>query len=104
VKVQVLSSTLDNQTKIVYDCLISGVSSAVERYPSKLDVVGSIPILRSEPSGSYSPIAQRQSRELLTLRFLVRIEVGELKGLEMSDSFILVLSGIPSSSVRDCPL
>jgi len=30
--------------------------------------------------------------------------VGELKGLEMSDSFILVLSGIPSSSVRDCPL
>ena len=53
-KVQVLSSTLDNQTKIVYDCLISGVSSAVERYPSKLDVVGSIPILRSEPFGSYS--------------------------------------------------
>ena len=53
-KVQVLSSTLDNQTKIVYDCLISGVSSAVERYPSKLDVVGSIPIPRSEPSGSYS--------------------------------------------------
>ena len=30
-----------------YDCLISGVSSAVERYPSKLDVVGSIPIPRS---------------------------------------------------------
>ena len=57
-KVQVLSSTLDNQTKIVYDCPISGVSSAVERYPSKLDVVGSIPILRSEPSGSYCPIAQ----------------------------------------------
>ena len=26
-----------------------GVSSAVERYPSKLDVVGSIPILRSYP-------------------------------------------------------
>ena len=51
-KVQVLSTTLDNHTKIVYDCLICGVSSAVERYPSKLDVVGSIPILRSEPSGS----------------------------------------------------
>ena len=30
-----------------YDCLICGVSSAVERYPSKLDVVGSIPIPRS---------------------------------------------------------
>jgi hypothetical protein len=29
----------------------------------------------------HSPIAQRQSRELLTLRFLVRIEVGELEGL-----------------------
>ena len=43
---------------MVYDCLICGVSSVVERYPSKLDVVGSNPILRSEPSGSYSPIAQ----------------------------------------------
>jgi hypothetical protein len=35
----------------------------------------------------HSPIAQRQSRELLTLRFLVRIEVGELKGLETFGSF-----------------
>jgi hypothetical protein len=37
-------------------------------------------------SPNYSPIAQRQSRELLTLRFLVRIEVGELEGLEMFGS------------------
>ena len=30
-----------------------GRSSAVERYPSKLDVVGSIPIVRSCPSGHF---------------------------------------------------
>ena len=30
----------------------------VERHPSKLDVTGSNPVFRSEPSGSYSPIAQ----------------------------------------------
>jgi|688.fasta_scaffold407151_1 hypothetical protein len=52
IRVRVPSLALDNQTKIVYDCPISGVSSAVERYPSKLDVVGSIPIPRSEPLGS----------------------------------------------------
>ncbi len=67
-KVQVLSSTLDNQTKIVYDCLISGVSSAVERYPSKLDVVGSIPILRSEPSGSLFPCGAAVARETVNFQ------------------------------------
>ena len=69
-KVQVLSSTLDNQTKIVYDCLNCGVSSAVERYPSKLDVVGSIPILRSEPSGSlYTQIHRIMTMTPYELRF-----------------------------------
>ena len=47
---------------------------------------------------AYSPIAQRQSRELLTLRFLVRIEVGELKGLETFGSFIRVGIIISDSS------
>ena len=46
VEVQIFSWALDKQNYIGYDCLICGVSSAVERYPSKLDVVGSIPILR----------------------------------------------------------
>ena len=30
----------------------------VERHPSKLNVTGSNPVFRSEPSGSYSLIAQ----------------------------------------------
>ena len=37
----------------------------VERHPSKLDVTGSNPVFRSEPSGSYSSIAQ--SVEQLTV-------------------------------------
>lgn len=47
VEVQIFSWALDNYTQLLYNCHISGVSSVVERYPSKLDVVGSNPILRS---------------------------------------------------------
>ena len=57
-EVRVLSWALDNQNKIVYDCLISGVSSAVERYPSKLDVVGSIPIPRSWSLSPYIKVIE----------------------------------------------
>ena len=59
-KVQVLSTTLDNYTQLLYNCLISGVSSAVERYPSKLDVVGSIPIPRSWRNRRISPGCDRK--------------------------------------------
>jgi hypothetical protein len=51
--------------KIVYDCHMEnmetttssmfstcGISSVVERQPSKLNVTGSNPVFRSEPSGS----------------------------------------------------
>ena len=59
VRVQVSLVLLDNLTYIGYNCLICGVSSAVERYPSKLDVVGSIPILRSCPFFFYGQLFLR---------------------------------------------
>ena len=43
---------IDKLFGLPYNLSHRGVSSAVERYPSKLDVVGSIPILRF---GDYSP-------------------------------------------------
>ena len=52
VEVQIFSGALDNQTKIVYDCINCGISSVVERQPSKLNVTGSNPVFRSEPFGS----------------------------------------------------
>jgi len=41
-----------------------GVSSAVERYPSKLDVVGSIPILRFPIMGITMSLISQKDRDL----------------------------------------
>ena len=41
-----------------------GVSSAVERYPSKLDVVGSIPILRFLDTEVIMSLLSKQDRDL----------------------------------------
>ncbi len=41
-----------------------GVSSAVERYPSKLDVVGSIPILRFPTMGITMSLISQKDRDL----------------------------------------
>ena len=41
-----------------------GVSSAVERYPSKLDVVGSIPILRFPTMGITMSLISQMDRDL----------------------------------------
>ena len=41
-----------------------GVSSAVERYPSKLDVVGSIPILRFPTMGITMSLISQRDREV----------------------------------------
>lgn len=63
-KVQVLSTTLDNHSEILYDCHMEntettttfsvfsscGISSVVERQPSKLNVRGSNPLFRLRTS------------------------------------------------------
>lgn len=46
-----------------------------------------IEVLKASPLRRYSPIAQRQSRELLTLRPLVRSQVGE-RGLPKVEEFL----------------
>ena len=57
VEVQIFSGALDNQTKIVYDCLMRNWCSG--NIPSfQVGVTGSNPVFRSEPSGSYSCLAQ----------------------------------------------
>ena len=49
-KLEVVSlKTTSYRSRYIVVASTCGVSSAVERYPSKLDVVGSIPILRSYP-------------------------------------------------------
>ena len=47
VEVQIFSWALDNMRFLSYNCLISGISSVVERHLSKLDVTGSSPVFRS---------------------------------------------------------
>ena len=51
------SLPIDKLFGLPYNLSHRGVSSAVERYPSKLDVVGSIPILRFGDSSPILPIS-----------------------------------------------
>ena len=62
-----------------------GVSSAVERYPSKLDVVGSIPILRSEPSGSLH--TQTHNRRITMTPYELRFEIFKQAYNMLNDQF-----------------
>ena len=83
-KVQVLSSTLDNQTKIVYDCLNCGISSVVERQPSKLNVTGSNPVFRSEPLGSF----YTQTHRIMTMTpYELRFEIFKQAYNMLNDQF-----------------